>query len=229
MLTFKNKLETTPYLRTLLWSIDQGITPAPVVCSGHGVWYTSDGLVDLTKYDSTVMMVSGMGASLSHELAKDIENNQFKPEEVVIVKKEKDTEPVPHINPSPRFFNQHTPETKIPDFCLVDDKESKPKPRVIEPYTMRVLYDLQMENTNKSYFFLSTVLQRFQGSRRVIAWAGCTGVRDDEGNKSGEFLGYRWSNKEEVSRKRKRLEEHGQQMSHPIQSGEEESSGSVLS
>ncbi|KTC81655.1 putative adhesin [Legionella brunensis] len=212
LLALKTKLEETPYLKTLLFYIDQGITPTQLVISGHGVWYDSDGVVDLKKYDSTVMLISGMGASLSNELAKDIENNQFNPEEVVVVKKDNDTEPVSHINAYPRFFNRLTPVTEVPDFCLVDDKESLPKPRVIEPYTMRVFYDLKIHNTKRNYFRLSNVLERFNGTSRLFAWSGCTGVRDDDENKSGEFFGYRWSNKEEVRSRKRKLQEKEEDM-----------------
>ncbi|WED42154.1 putative adhesin [Legionella cardiaca] len=207
LLTFKNRLEKTPYLKSLLYCIEMKIIVPSLVCSGHGTWYQNDGFIDLKAINSTVMLVSGSGASLSDSLATDLENDQFNPTEVTVVKKEDDEQPVDNINPYPRFFGAYTTAQQVPDLCLIRGS-NLPVPRVIEPLTGRTVLDLNTLQTSKNYFSLSTVLKHFGNRGSLISWAGCTGVRDDDGNKSGEFLGYRWAKKQEVLGKRKRQQKN---------------------
>ena len=199
----KKDMEELPSLKTLLSKIDAGLISASVVCSGHGVWYTIDGYVDIGTVDSSVMLISGEGASLSNALATDIENGLFDPNNVAVVKKGIGEED-PSINPFPRFFNKQSGQTRVPNLCLVDD-ETLPKPRVIEPLTGRVLYDLQSSATKGNYFSLATVLQQVKG--RLVLWAGCTGVRDEDKNKSGTYQNHRWVKKEEVVVNKRKADE----------------------
>ncbi|MCL9683784.1 DUF6863 domain-containing protein [Legionella maioricensis] len=205
LLVLKKDMEKLPFLKTLLTAIDTGVVQTSAVCSGHGVWYLKDGYVDLEAVDSTVMLVSGEGGGLSDNLAVDIENDLFDPNNVAVIKKE-NSEEEPSINPYPTFFNRQTPQ-KLPNLCLVDDDHSLPKPRVIEPLTGRVLYDLQSDPKNKNYFSLATVLQQVKG--RVVFWAGCTGVRDVEERRLGAYLDYNWARKDEVVVNKRKTEAEG--------------------
>ncbi|CEK09985.1 DUF6863 domain-containing protein [Legionella hackeliae] len=204
---FRTILEEIEPLKGLLAAIDKGIVVSPLVCSGHGSWELEDKFIDMSKFDSTVVLISGLGGTLSNELARDVENDLYKVENVVVVKKDEETVPVKSINPSPTFFSRHTTVKKLPDLCLVDGEKSFPKPRVIEPLTARVLFDLSILKSNKNYFSLSTVLEKLNGKNRTIGWSACTVGFNEKGNRVGDFVGYKWTNQSNFMSKKRRLEE----------------------
>lgn len=213
---FKEQLENVPFLKNLLQKIADGeITPG-LVCSGHGVWNSEFGHVDLRSHDTKVVFYSALGASLTESLAVDIENDQFDARDVVVLKKDKAEEegeveedkPVsdPKIIKSyPQFFSPSTAVTRIPNYMLVQCKKKLPVPRVIEPDTGRVLMNLE-NPARKNYFLLSDVLKKFHGQKREVAWAGCTGIYDETEGRAADFSGYTWSKERKSVRKRSRIE-----------------------
>lgn len=204
----KKEMETTPFLAKLLESIDAGrIRRLPVVCSGHGKWYEEDGYVDLETVDSSVVLISGEGAALADRLGVALENGLFEPDKWVVVRRGEGEKFIEPIDPSPRFFSKKNQQKQVPNLCLIDDKDHLPKPRVIEPLTGRVLYDLQSKQANdnkeNNYFYLADVLQKLNGQEREVRWAACTGVRALDRKKAGEFLGYKWMHADHAPKKRR--------------------------
>ena len=215
---FKERLENVPFLKSLLQQIADGkITPG-LVCSGHGVWHSKFGHLDLTSHDSKVVFYSAPGASLSERLAVDIENDRFDGRDVAVfktdraeeegeVEEEKPVSDLKVIQSYPKFFSARTAVTKIPDYMLVQCDTKLPVPRVIEPLTGRVLMNLANPD-RRNYFLLSEVLHKFHGQDREVAWAGCTGYYGEAASRAAEFSGYRWTIiKKEGSPKRSRTEE----------------------
>ncbi len=162
----KTKLEAEPYLKELLTQIDNGQLQTDLVCSGHGVWYQKDGEIDLSHFPptTTVYLYSGLGASLSDEVGTKIENAALEPNELVLQKKS--TREI--VAPSaPTLFSSSSQHSKIPNFCLINDKENLPLARVIEPLTGRTVYSVEDAPKKRNYFSLGNVLEKHQGSEVV--------------------------------------------------------------
>lgn len=185
----KVRIEAEPYLKTMIDLIDSGQLRSDLVCSGHGVWYKEDGEIDLSQYSSTtsIVLYSGLGASLSNRVGVKIENGALKPNELAL--EEKSTQKIVSSS-TPMFFSAVSQFSKIPNFCLVSDRENLPLARVIEPLTGRTVYSMADAPEKKNYFSLGNVLEKYQG--RVVHWAACTGQRErGDSPSSGPFFGYR--------------------------------------
>ncbi|CDZ77009.1 hypothetical protein BN59_01288 [Legionella massiliensis] len=197
----KAKLEATDYMVVLLHQIDSGIIPADVVCSGHGVWVKEDGEIDLTDVNNDVVVYSGLGGALKDSLGVDIENESYDPKSVV-VKSTTTAKTVETIDRFPRFFGNKGPKT-VPDFCLIES-EKTPHPRVLEPLTGRVLFDMN-DVPEVNYFSLSSVLQRFSG--RTVHWAACTGVQYNGSKYPAPYSDLNWGKFKSHDSKRRKLSE----------------------
>ena len=214
--SFKERLENVPFLKSLLQQIADGKLSPGLVCSGHGIWDSDFGHVQLTAHDTRVVLYSGPGGSISGGLAEDIENDRFDSADVAVMKKGRaeeegevtEEQPVqdPKVTSSyPQFFSALTPVTEVPDYMLVRCRTKLPVPRVIEPLTGRVLMGLD-EPDRRNYLLLSDVLAKFRGQNRKVSWAGCTGVYGETESGAADFEGFTWMKREEISRKRLRPE-----------------------
>ncbi|ARG98048.1 DUF6863 domain-containing protein [Legionella micdadei] len=218
LFALKNKLEKDDYLAEFLKQISMS-NDSDLVCSGHGVYYSWHNIIDLANYGThtEVLFYSGLGGSLSQSLGTDIENEQFDPEKVV-VRDERAKEEVDY--PSMFFFSSTGRQHVIPDFTL-EDCHKLPHPRVIEPETGRVVYDMNQVPRERSSFSLSTVIQKFPN--RKIHWAACTAVVLPDGKKEGPCADLIWSKRKEEDfsqspAKRKRETESADEQSYPMQS-----------
>lgn len=195
----KKVLENTGFLNKLLSDIDQGLIRPNLVCSGHGAYHVDDGLINMDLFDdAAVMVVSGFGAALEEGLATDLENDNLDLQEIVVIDKKRQVVPLSEIDTYPRIFSKLANKT-LPNFHL-GNTSSLPKPRVIEPLTGRVLLDPQSFPPGKKHFLLLDILRKFSDKKRSITWAACTGVRDHNNNRTGDFLGYSWTDKAALKR-----------------------------
>lgn len=193
------RLEENDYLSTLLSRIDSGEIAADLVCSGHGVWFIEDGEIDLSNTNKDVAVYSGLGGALDDQLGVDIENEQYAPEKVVVkhgnlVTKEEN-------KGFPVLFGNKALQ-KVPNFRLVDCSKA-PHPRVIEPETGRVLFNLPVQGKRK-FFSLLDVLRYFP--ERKVHWAGCTGMKSKDGPVPAPYSGFNWSKAEQPCSKKRKIE-----------------------
>ncbi len=198
LVVLKEVLEKTDYLRQLLSDIAQGLIRPNLVCSGHGGYHVDDGFINMMLFDATVMVVSGLGASLQEGLGTGLENDQLDLDELVVVDQKKQVVSLSKIDTYPTMFSKSRNKS-VPNFRLADSS-SLPKPRVIEPLTGRVLLDSHSLALGKKYFSLFDILRKFGDKKRSITWAACTGVRDCHNKKTGDFLGYSWTDKKSLKR-----------------------------
>ncbi|KTD31303.1 putative adhesin [Legionella maceachernii] len=195
---FKSELEKDTYLADFLQQMSKREN-VELVCSGHGTSYSWHKPIDLSQYGSQteVVVYSGLGGLLSQSLGVDIENQQFNPDKVIVrnLREKKEEEGY-----SPMFFYSATGSYRtVPDFTLVDCHKL-PHPRVIEPETGTVVFDMSQVSKKKNYFSLSTVIQRFPN--RKIHWAACTGVTLPDGKNTGPCVDLAWKKKEDETLQR---------------------------
>lgn len=189
MTYIRTELEQSPYISNLLNKIDSGDIITELVCSGHGGWFQSDGDIDLniTPAAQDVIFYSGPGAKLSDSIGADVENLQFKPEQVRVEKisdyhyEVLEEQPVSFSGKKGRY---------IPNLTLAGHGTNL-YPRVLEPLTGRVLLDCNYTQTAE--LRLSTILEKFPNKK--IHWAACTVEMDSYGRQIGEYRGHRWSKK----------------------------------
>lgn len=176
-------------LKPFLDHINDGSIEADIVCTGHAGWFDYEGYITFLSPKSSVVIYGGLGGKISNTLSKDIENNSYNEDNVVIQHIETKEETSSHG--FIREYNQKSSDL-LPNYGIQGKKDLKF--RLIEMKTGRIL----KESASRKVYFLGDLLKEYPNRR--IHFASCLSqYHDKRKNRIGPYANCKWKKKVDVS------------------------------